>query len=200
VQALAQRVAKDVQLTAEVMRLAGSPFYRAQGAVTDLGQAITLIGVSGLNTVIARVVLKPIYEGAPGPLSARAAPRLWEHADVLASHTSAQAAQAGASAFDGALAGLLHGCGTAVALRLIDRSGAALSMPPSAAFAAAVGERAHRLFGLAAQRWNITPAFSALAADARGVPLAASADALATALRRAQPLALIDLGALPRPV
>jgi hypothetical protein len=199
VQALAQRVSRDALLTAEVMRLAGSPFYRAQGAVTDLGQAITLIGVSGLNTVIARVVLKPIYEGAPGPLSARAAPCLWDHADVLAAHTSAQAARAGASAFDGALAGLLHGCGMSVALRLVDRSGAVVSTPPSEPFSVAVGERAHRLFGLAAQRWNITPAFSAFAADARGVPLAASADPLAQALRQAQPLALADLSAASGP-
>jgi hypothetical protein len=187
-------VAKDVQLTAEVMRLASSPYYRAQGAVSDLGQAITLIGVSGLNTVIARVVLKPIYEAAAGPLSARAAARLWEHADVLASHTSAQAVQAGASAFDGTLAGLLHSCGYSVSLRLLDRSGVALTLPPSAAFCAAVDERAHRLFGLAAQRWNITPAFGAFAADARGVTLAASADPLACALRAAQPLVLADLG------
>ncbi len=193
VQALAQRVAKDALLTAEVMRLAGSPFYRAQGAVTDLAQAITLIGVSGLNTVIARVVLKPIYEGTPGPLSARAASRLWEHSDALASQTSVQVAQAGGSAFDGTLAGLLHGCGLAVALRLIDRSGVALPMPPSAALAAAVEERGHRLFGLAAQRWNITPAFSAFAADARSVPLAASADPLASALRQALPLVMAEL-------
>jgi hypothetical protein len=193
VQALAQRVAKDAQLTAEVMRLAGSPHYRAQRSVTDLGQAITLLGVSGLQTVIARVVLKPIYEAAPGPLSARAAPRLWEHADVLASHAAAQAAQAGAGSFDGTLAGLLHGCGMSVALRLLDRSGAALVMPPSAEFAAAVAGRAHRLFGLAAQRWDITPAFSRFAADARSVPLAQSDDPLARALRQAAPLALADL-------
>jgi hypothetical protein len=193
VQALAQRVAKDAQLTAEVMRLAGSPYYRAQRSVTDLGQAITLLGVSGLQTVIARVVLKPIYEAAPGPLSARAAPRLWEHADVLASHAAAQAAQAGTSSFDGALAGLLHGCGMSVALRLIDRSGAAIVMPPSAEFAASVAERAHRLFGLAAMRWDITPAFSRFAADARSASLAASADPLAMALRLAQPMAMAEL-------
>jgi hypothetical protein len=126
----------------------------------------------GLNTVIARLVLKPIYEAAPGPLSARAAPRLWEHADALASRTSAQAAQAGADVFDGTLAGLLHGCGYSVLLRLLDRSGVGLTLPPSAAFCAALDERAHRLFGLAAQRWDITPAFKAFAADARSVPLA----------------------------
>ena len=192
VPALAQRVAKDALLTAEVMRLASSPFYRAQGTVTDLGQAITLIGVTGLNTVIARVVLKPIFETALGPLSARAAPRLWEHADGLAYHTALLAGQAGESPFDGTLAGLLYGCGHTMALRIIDRSGVAVPLPPSLPFADAFAVRAHRLFGSAAQRWSITPGFSALATDARTVSLAASSNALACALQQALPRVMAD--------
>ena len=76
VPAIAERLSKDAVLTAEVMRLASSPFYRAQGCVNDLARAISLIGMRGLNTVISRVVLKPIYDAAPGPLSARASARL----------------------------------------------------------------------------------------------------------------------------
>lgn len=186
VPALAQRVAKDAVLSAEVLRLASSPFYRAQGAVTDLPQAIALIGVAGLQTVIARVVLKPIFEAAPGPLSARAGARLWDHAEALAAATAGQAAQAGAAAFDGYLAGLLHGSGWTIALRVLDRAGLVLALPPSEAFAAACAERAHRLFGQAALRWSITPAFTAFGADARERSLGRSADVLAVALCQAQ--------------
>lgn len=195
VPALAQRVAKDVVLSAEVLRLASSPYYRAQAAVTDLPQAIALIGVDGLQTVIARVVLKPIFESAPGPLSARAGARLWDHAEALAAHTAEQAAQAGAAAFDGYLAGLLHGSGWTMALRLLDRAGITLDLPPTAAFAQAAAERAHRLFGQAAQRWSITPAFAAFGSDARDHPLADSTDPLAAALRRAETQALAALAA-----
>lgn len=197
VPALAQRIAKDVVLTAEVLRLASSPYYRTQGAVTDLQQAIALIGVAGLQTVIARVVLKPIFEAAPGPLSARAGARLWDHAEALAAQTAEQAAAAGAAPFDGYLAGLLHGSGWTIALRLLDRAGVALALPPTVAFAQAAEARAHRLFGAAAQRWTITPAFAAFGADARTQPLASSRDALAVALRQAAvpTLALLQSGA-----
>jgi hypothetical protein len=193
VPALAQRVAKDVVLSAEVLRLASSPYYRAQGAVTDLTQAIALIGVAGLQTVVARVVLKPIFEAAPGPLSARASGRLWDHAEALAAATAGQAAQGGAEAFDGYLAGLLHGSGWTMALRVLDRAGTGLALPPSAAFAAACTERAHRLFGQAAMRWSITPAFTAFGADARAHPLARSTDVLAVALRQAEGPAMVAL-------
>jgi hypothetical protein len=197
VPALAQRVAKDVVLTAEVMRLASSPYYRAHGAVEDLSQAIARIGITGLNTVIARVVLKPIYESAPGPLSARSSARLWEYSQALASHAGAEAARAGLSSFDGYLAGLLHGSGWTIALRVIDRANIAVPLPPTADFAAACAERAHRLFGLTAQRWAITPGFSELGADAREQPLASSRSPLAAALRRAQPLALAEIASAP---
>ncbi len=193
VPALAKRLAKDVVLTAEVMRLASSPYYRAQGGVNDLEQAISLIGTTGLNTVISRVVLKPIYEAAPGPLSARASERLWEHAQALAAHAATEASAAGLSAFDGYVAGLLHGSGWTIALRAIDRAAITAPLPPTASFAAACSQRTHRLFGLAAERWNITPGFSELGADARKVPQASSLSTLVAALGRAQMLTMVDL-------
>lgn len=194
VPALAQKVAKDPVLAAEVLRLASSPFYRAQGEIGDLAQAIALIGVQGLQTVIARVVLKPMYGVSAGGLSALAAPRLWEHAEALARHTGVAAHAAGLSVFDGYLAGLLHDSGWTIALRLLDRH-AALALPPSAAFAAALEERAHRLFGRAAERWAITPGFTELGADARACALAQSQLALAAALRGALAPGLAELRA-----
>ena len=41
--AIAERIGKDALLTAEVMRLASSPYYRVQGNVATLEQAIELI-------------------------------------------------------------------------------------------------------------------------------------------------------------
>ena len=183
--AIANQVGKDAVLAAELMRLATSAYYRAQGTVANIEQAITLIGLQGLQTVIARVLLKPIYRGAPGPLSARAMPRLWEHSEALAQHTAVLAAAAGqnaapgrpqagshpraqeegtaVTAFDGYLAGLLHDTGWTVALGVIDRAGITLALPPSALLARALDLRVYRLFGQAAQRWEITPGFTAFA-------------------------------------
>jgi hypothetical protein len=193
VAALAQRVAKDMVLSAEVLRLASSPYYRAQGAVTDLAQAIALIGEHGLQTVIARVVLKPMYEAAPGTLGARAAARQWEHAEALARRMAAAATDAGLPAFDGYLAGLLHGTGWSIVLRVLDKSRLSLSLPPSVVFCDAAAERAHRLFGQAAQRWNITPGFGEFGADAAARPLASSSHALALVMREAQPSVMAEL-------
>ena len=195
VQALAQRVSKDVVLAAEVLRLASSPYYRARGPVGDLAQAIALIGEAGLQTVIARVVLKPMYDSLPGTLSARAAHRLWDHAEALARQMTALAAAAGQPAFDAYLAGLLYDSGWNVALRLLDRAAVGLRLPPSKPFANACAERAHRLFGQAAQRWTITPAFTAFGADARAHSLAASPHPLGALLRQAMPLAMAGLNA-----
>ena len=193
VRALADRIAKDVVLAAEVLRLASSPYYRAQGDVTDLTQAIALIGERGLQTVIARVVLKPMYEPPAGTLAARVAPRLWEHAQALAAQCAATAGAAGESPFDGYLAGLLYDTGWTVLLRVLERETISVALPPTAAFGAAIEDRSHRLFGLAAQRWNITPGFSAFVAEARTRPLADCRHALAVALGHAMPLALADV-------
>lgn len=195
--ALTQQVQKDVVLTAEVLRLASSPYYRASGEVADLGKAIQMIGESGLQTVVARVVLKPIYDAAPGPLSALAGARLWDHSETLAASTAEAAREAGLGAFDGYITGLLHDAGWTVALRVIDRAGLALALPPSALFADKLERRAHRLFAQTAARWNITPLFAAFAADARTQPLDASEHPLAKALRAASPAALAALASSP---
>lgn len=193
VPALAQRIAKDVVLTAEVLRLASSPFYRAQGQVTDLEQAIQLIGEAGLQSVIARVVLKPIYDATPGAWSGLAAARLWEHSEALAADGANAAAEIGAAMFDGYLAGLLHDAGWTVALRIVDKAGLPLPVTLTGDFCRAMERRAHRLFAKAAQRWTITPEFSAFCAEAREHPLATAKHPLAAALRKAQPLVLADL-------
>jgi hypothetical protein len=191
--AMAQRIGKDAVLAAEVMRLASSPYYRVQGDVTDLEQAISLIGLQGLQTVIARVLLKPIYRAAPGALSGRAGPRMWDHSEAMARHTAILSGPAGQSVFDGYLAGMLHDTGWTAAFTIIDRAGLTLPQTPSLLFGAALAEQVHRLFGLAAQRWEITPGFTALALDARSNGLAAGTHPLARILQQAEQLSLDEL-------
>jgi len=191
--AMAQRIGKDAVLAAEVMRLASSPYYRVQGDVTDLEQAISLIGLQGLQTVIARVLLKPIYRATPGPLSGRAGPRMWDHSEAMARHTAILSGPAGQSVFDGYLAGMLHDTGWTAAFTIIDRVGLALPQTPSLVFGTVLTEQVHRLFGLAAQRWEITPGFMALALDARRNGLAGATHPLAGLLQQAEQLSLDEL-------
>lgn len=186
--AIAERVAKDPLLVAEVLRLASSPYYRAQGDVTDLEQGIRLIGSVGLQLAITRVVLKPIYRGtagASGSVHANAIARLWQHSEALAERSAALANAAGQDIFDGYLLGMLHDTGWKVALASLDRAKYTLVAQPSAAFVAELSELTHRLFGLAAQRWAITPGFTAFAADARQNGLANGRHPLAPLLQQA---------------
>lgn len=186
VPAIAERVSRDAVLSAELMRLASSPYYRVQGSVANLEQAITLIGLQGLQGVIASVLLKPIYQASAGALSARAAPRIWEHSEALARHTAILAEPAGQPVFDAYLTGLLHDTGWTVALCVLDRGCTSLPIPPSMAFVQQMTEKAHRLFGLAAQGWEITPGFIALARVARHNGIASSAHPLMPVLQWAQ--------------
>lgn len=188
---IADRIGKDVALAAEVLRAAAS-VARGAGAVDDLQQAVQRIGIAGVQQAVSRVVFRPVYSSSAGTLGARAAPRLWQHAEALAERTAAQARDAGLPAFDGYIAGLLHGSGWTVALRVIDRAGIALALPLSEPAGVALDRRAHRLFGLAAKAWQITPGFQVLAEDARQVPLARSTLPLAACLRRAQAAFLLE--------
>lgn len=189
--AIAQRVSKDPFLTAEVLRLASSPFYRIHGDVTDLTQGIWMIGTLGLQSAIARVVLKPIYRNAAGATSARhmrTMTRLWEHSEDLTEHMVALAAPGGFDRFDAYLLGMLHDTGWKVVLASLDHAKLELVAQPTADFVVELTELAHRLFGLAAQRWAITPGFSAVAVDARQNGLANGQHPMATLLRQALPL------------
>lgn len=177
--AMAQRVSKDAVLTAEVLRQASSSYYNVQRRISDIVQAIELIGTAGLQSAIARVVLRPIYRERAGLVDAQVVLRLAEHAQALADHTAHLAEQAGLLRFDGYLAGLLHDTGWRVALCAVERAGQTLGPTPSEPFAVALTEAAHRLFGLAAQQWPITPGFSAFALDAFRHGLAAGQHGLA---------------------
>ena len=175
------------------MRLASSPYYRVQGAVTDLEQAISLIGLQGLQTVIARVLLKPIYQAAPGPLASRVSPRMWEHSEALARHTAILSEPAGQSVFDGYLVGMLHDTGWTIALTVIDRAGITLELPPSEAFGHTLSDRVHRLFGHAARRWDITPGFMEFARDARHNGPTPGSHPMAQILREAHARCMAEL-------
>ncbi len=78
--AMVQQVLKDMLLTAEVLRLARSPFYGAQ-PVDSLEAALDRIGTAGLQSAMARVLLKPVFQAQTGGLVALVAPRLWQHAE-----------------------------------------------------------------------------------------------------------------------
>lgn len=165
--AVCERVGKDVVLTAEVLRLANTTHYRQRAghAVADLSQAIAALGSDGVQRAIARVVLKPLYDGQGGVLSGRAAAPLWKHGEHKAGLCAALAAQRGIEPFEGYLAGLMHNAGWSIAWRAFDRMDGGVSVPFSQAFVQQLVLRKDRLFGKAAAGWQISATLNALGAD-----------------------------------
>lgn len=202
--ALAELVARDLVLTAEVMRSAASVAQGgAPGRPADLQQALARLGTAGLNAAISRVVLRPMFETQGPGLFARSGPRLWEHAEAKAGHCLALAKADGLDAFDAYLAGLMHNSGWTVALHALDRS-RVFEMPGapapalSAAFSHELQPRCDMLFGRLAASWEVTPSLTEVATCAAAPGgLAASTLPLAMLLRRADALASRSIVAAP---
>lgn len=170
--AISQRVASDVTLSAEVLRQAGSAAYRsardADLPPPDLHQALALLGVDGLRAVIARVVLRPVFDAQTGRLAGRAAARAWRHAELEA-HLAAQHARAhGVDPFDAYLGGLVHGSGWTVAWRTLDRLAEPLGLPASEGFVCRLLPLTDALFGKVVAAWQLTPSLTSLCRELRG--------------------------------
>jgi hypothetical protein len=192
--AMSQRVMQDYRLTAEVLRQAGSAAYRAQGAAAaDVEQALALLGTDGLKAVIARVVLRPLFAGQAGRLSALATARVWAHAEREAHCAAALAAEQGLDRFDGYLGGLVHGTGWIVAFRELDRLEPPLALPFSRRFVELLLPRKDLLFGKVVGSWQLSPALNALCADASQSQLAQARSPLGAVLVQAQREAALQL-------
>lgn len=199
--ALADRVAKDPNLVAEVIRLANSSLTRAAEPVSDLAQAISRLGTQGLRRAIAKVVLKPIFDAPPDSLSGRAAPRLWLHSEAKAAECLRLAAAAGLDPFEGYLAGLMHNIGWTAMLRALDRHGATAAAASlySSAFVQALEPRRELFFAMLVIPWQLTDSLTALAAELREGGLTATRSALGQSLRaadRSASLAMLSEGQL----
>ena len=195
-EALAERVAKDPNLVAEVLRLANSALARAAEPVRDLPQAIARLGTLGLKRAISKVILKPIFDAQPDSLSGRAAPRLWLHSEATAAECMRLAAAAGLDPFEGYLAGLMHNIGWTAALRALDRAGAGTAGPPpqySRAFVQAFEPKREMFFALLVMPWQLTDQLTALAVELLDGGLASTTSTLGQALLAADRSAALDM-------
>jgi hypothetical protein len=198
--ALAQRVMRDPHLVAEVIRMANGAGARAAEPVTDIAEAIRRLGTGGLRRAIARVVLKPMFDGTADTLSARCAQRLWQHSDAQAAACQQEAAARGLDPFEGYLAGLMHNVGWTAALRAIDRNAGGVPGRFSQAFVAAFDRRRETFFATLVMAWGLTDGLTALGEELLGVSLAEVHSPIGAALRLADERATREmLGAVAEP-
>ncbi len=193
---VADRISRDVVLTAEVVRSATSVLARGDDddEEIDLARAVQVVGTQGLRRAIANVVLRPIFDAKGSSLSARAATQIWKDADRKARLAAAIAGQAGLDPFDGYLAGLLHNSGWTAVLRAIDNLEdlaigaveiAHLEVVPQ------VIRRRDALFGALVGPWKLGALMDALAAEVGSVGLESASSPLGCALREADRLAAL---------
>ena len=162
---LTQFVARDVTLVAEVVRTANSPYYRRGDAVVELHHAIRAIGVVGLQSAIARSLLKPVFQASGGALVTRSSKRLWAHTEFKAQLCAALARIEGIDPFEGYLAGLVHDAVWSAVLRTLDGVESAEPWSFNPAIVRALGLRRDRLFEIIAKHWKLSPALTDLASD-----------------------------------
>ena len=192
--ALAARVTRDPHLVAEVIRMSNSAHYNRAGTpVTDLGAAIGRLGTEGLRRAIARVVLRPMFDGSADSLSARCSPRLWLHSDAKALACQQEAAARGLDPFEGYLAGLMHNIGWTAALRAVDRSAGGAPLQFSRAFVAAFEPRRESFFGCLVRPWQLTDGLTALGAELIDGELGDARSALGQALHAADRRATLEM-------
>lgn len=172
---LLQQVSRDVTLVAEVVRMANSPYYRRAEVVVELEHAIRVLGVDGLRSAIARAVLKPLFEVRSGELVTRSADRLWEHTQRQAQLCAVLARSKGLDSFEGYLMGLVHNAAWSTVLRAMEGVAGEQPWGLGPAFVAELGLRRDRLFGVIAQRWQLTDNLTQTAADVARQGLASAA-------------------------
>jgi hypothetical protein len=191
---VADRISRDVVLTAEVVRSATSVLARGDDDEIDLARAVQVIGTQGLRRAIANVVLRPIFDAKGSSLSARAATQIWKDVDRKARLAAAIAGQYDLDPFDGYLAGLLHNSGWTAVLRAIDNLEDLAIGPVEIAHLEVVPQvirRRDALFGALVGPWKLGALMDGLAAEVGSVGLDNVRSPLGIALRDADRLAAL---------
>lgn len=160
---VARQVAKDVQLAAEVLRVAQSASYGMRH-VERLEDALDRIGEAGLRQAMTRVLFKPVFQASAGGLIARVSPRLWIYAEVK-SALCAELTEDPAQRLEAFLAGLMHDTGWIALLRMLERARATLPTTLSSALDSALAQRRDQLFGRLTIDWALTSGLTALSQE-----------------------------------
>lgn len=151
---LSHQIAHDVVLIAEVIREANSPYYHPAKPITNLENAVMVLGQNGLRLLIARAAFRPIINLQSGRFTSLAAPHIWAQSEKCADACSRLAVEMQVEPFEAFLAGLIQNVGLIVAFRLIDRLYDGHALPGSDAFCRALSAHARMLSALIGQQWD----------------------------------------------
>ena len=118
---IARIVSEDPALSANLLRIANSPFYRIQEKpVESLMRAATLLGLDGLRPVIAAALVQPVMHTGEGPFG-RLPGVIWEHTQLAADVASGmiRGGRGEEDSFAAQMVGLLHGLGAIMVAQVL---------------------------------------------------------------------------------
>ena len=77
---LAKLIATDIGLSSAILKTINSPLYGMNRAISDIGQAVMLLGMKSVSTLIAGILIKQSFQGE----AAIRFERLWDNASLVA--------------------------------------------------------------------------------------------------------------------
>ncbi|MET3107169.1 HD-like signal output (HDOD) protein [Oxalobacteraceae bacterium GrIS 1.18] len=165
---LSRIITKDVVLVAAMLNEVNSSYYNTGEKITDLSQAILLLGHNRLRMVLAKLSFTPIYNAQLGPYTKLTASKIWEESQKRALVCYLLAKHQQVDPFMAFLAGLMQDVGLMVALRVFDRSSGNGKLPTSTEFRADFQLHALILSTRIGQIWSL-PEIVTRAIEAQGV-------------------------------
>jgi HD-like signal output (HDOD) protein len=188
---LAERLSLDPTLVGEVVRLANSPRYRTSREISDLQDAVIVLGQRGLIQIVIAATMRPIFDARHGRFSRTAGTLVWDLAQRRSSACAALSDEA--DRFHAFLAGMVADIGMIVALRVLDDEYVGARAPDTEAFHDALAEVVARLSGRIARQWEFHPKVCAAVERRAGSRPAGKDDDLVRALRVADRISKFHL-------
>lgn len=160
---IARIVSTDTALSARLVQLANSAFYRRMAATDSLPSAITRLGDQVVRTLVTSLLMRPQFETRIPELRSRAE-ALWLHSAEVAALSAALARRVHTLSVDEAmLAGLVHDIGAMPLLARAEEFPVLLGHPPALE---PVIEMLHGAIGkLILETWQFPPAIAEVAAE-----------------------------------
>ncbi|MDZ7753359.1 MAG: HDOD domain-containing protein [Gammaproteobacteria bacterium] len=119
---LARAMRRDPVMSARLIAIANSAFYRRARAVTDVHQAVVVLGDTIVRHTVAMLGVARLYQVGTSPAVKPLLHHEWMHGTLVASISELLAREWGHLTVDGAmLAGLIHRIGVLPLLTLAER-------------------------------------------------------------------------------
>lgn len=162
---IAEVIARDPALAANLLRLANSPMYKVHSStVESLDRAVALVGTEGLRQLVAVALMQPVMRlegGATGTLPER----VWEHTELAAALVARNASGRGRDAvFAAQMLALMQGLGAIMVVQALRDACAKLqcAAPDAHATGELLQRWARRIGRGVAQAWEL-PALTGVA-------------------------------------